>query len=103
MTTEKKVVTCFVEYKGKILIGRRSSKVGTYQGKWAGISGYIEGDENPKERALKEIEEEIGLSEKYVEMIKEGEILDVPDKEKGILWKVHPYLFKSKTNKIKGD
>jgi len=42
MMEEKHVVTSFLEYDNKILILRRSQAVGTYQGKWAGVSGYIE-------------------------------------------------------------
>ena len=39
---ERRVVTCFLMHQGKLLVLRRSAKVRTYQGKWAGVSGYIE-------------------------------------------------------------
>ena len=35
------VITCFMENQGKILLLRRSSQVGSYPRKWAGISGYL--------------------------------------------------------------
>ena len=99
---EKDVVTCFLEYEGKILILKRSKKVGTYQERWAGVSGYLE---NPSDRqALIEIEEETGLTHKEVELIRRGEPLEVIDEERGIKWRVHPYLFRIKDkDKIKLD
>jgi len=39
---ENHVVTCFVENDGSVLIVKRSSRVGTYQQRWSGISGHIE-------------------------------------------------------------
>jgi len=39
---ERNVVTCFLKSGSEILILRRSEQVGTYQGKWAGVSGYID-------------------------------------------------------------
>ena len=57
----KKVVTSFIRHRGKILVLRRSEKVGTYKGKWAGVSGYLE-DPTPLAQALREINEETGLT-----------------------------------------
>ncbi|ELK44964.1 translation initiation factor aIF-2B subunit alpha, partial [Haloferax sp. BAB-2207] len=38
------VVTVFLRHDGRVLLTRRSDAVGTYQGRWAGVSGYVEGD-----------------------------------------------------------
>ena len=100
---ELEVVTSFLRSRGKILILRRSSEVSTYQGKWAGVSGYIEMGDRPIIRALKEIEEEVGLDKHKVQLINEGEPLRVPDEKRGIMWIVHPFLFESKTESIKVD
>ncbi|MFX1449862.1 MAG: NUDIX domain-containing protein [Promethearchaeota archaeon] len=100
----KKVVTNFLRYNNKILILKRSSKVGTYQGKWAGISGYIEEDDlHPKMRAKMEIFEETKLEEKDIKLIKEGMPLEIIDNEKKILWIVHPFLWDVSTDKINID
>jgi 8-oxo-dGTP diphosphatase len=88
---EKKVVTCFLESDGEILILRRSQQVGTYRGRWAGVSGYVE--TTPDEQALVEIEEEAGLSREDLELIRKGEPLTAEDEELGVRWLVHPYLF----------
>ena len=58
------IITAFIEYRGKILLLRRSQKVKTMKGKWAGVSGYIEKSEEPVTRAVTEIEEETGLQTK---------------------------------------
>ena len=88
---EKHVVTCFLESEKEILILRRSEKVGTYQGRWAGVSGYVESSAD--EQALTEIREETGLNEEDVELVKKGMPLEVVDQELGRRWIVHPYLF----------
>ena len=89
---EKKVVTCFLESDGEILILRRSEQVGSYRGKWAGVSGYVE--TTPDEQALVEIGEEAGLSRADLKLIKKGKLLSVEDEKLGVRWLVHPYLFR---------
>ena len=103
MLTKKKVVTCFLESGNKILILRRSGKVGTYQGRWAGVSGYLE-KPTAEEQALTEIKEETGLSNEDVQLIKKGEPLHIKDENIGTEWIVHPFLFHVKDpGKIKID
>ena len=65
---EKQVVTCFLESDGEILLLRRSEQVGSYQGRWAGVSGYIE--TTADEQALVEIEEETSLPTEDLKLIK---------------------------------
>ena len=102
MLQEKQVVTCFLESGNKILILRRSERVGSYQGKWAGVSGYIE--TTADEQALTEIEEETSLSGEDLELIKRGKPLSVEDEKLGVKWVIHPYLFHIKEQrKIKID
>ena len=102
MLQEKQVVTCFLQYEGKILILRRSEQVGSYQGKWAGVSGYIE--KTADEQALMEIEEETGLGEEDLKLIRKGKPLLIKDDKLGIKWVVHPYLFHIKDrSKVKID
>lgn len=101
---EKHVVTCFLEKEGRILILKRSSQVGTYQGRWGGVAGYIEEGLSPLQQALQEIREEAGLGEEDVELVREGETLDVVDERLGRRWIVHPFRFKVKRpEKIKTD
>ncbi|MBA7703857.1 hypothetical protein ES703_112654 [subsurface metagenome] len=96
------MVSCFLESDGEILILRRSGQVGTYQGRWAGVSGYIESTAD--EQALTEIEEETSLSGEDLKLLKKGRPLEVKDNKLGVKWVVHPYLFHIKDrDKIKID
>ena len=97
---QKDVVTCFLECNGWILILRRSQKVGSFRGRWAGVSGYIE--TIAEEQALVEIEEETGLGRGQVELVRQGEPLTVEGE--GFIWRVHPFLFHVKdTDCLKTD
>ena len=99
---EKQVVTCFLESENEILILRRSEQVGSYQGRWAGVSGYIE--TTADEQALTEIEEETSLYREDLRLIKRGKPLPIKDEKLGVEWVVHPYLFHIKDpGKIKID
>lgn len=96
------MVSCFLESDGEILILRRSGQVGSYQGRWAGVSGYIE--TTADEQALTEIEEETSLSKDDLELIRKGKPLTVKDDKLRVKWVVHPYLFHIKDrDKIKID
>ena len=91
MLQEKRVVTCFLESDGEILILRRSQQVGSYQGRWAGVSGYVE--KTSDEQALVEIEEETSLRGEDLQLVKRGRPLLIEDEKLGVKWMVHPYLF----------
>ena len=96
------MVTCFLESDGEILLLRRSGQVGSYQGRWAGVSGYIE--TTADEQALTEIEEETSLAGEDLKLIRKGRPLVVKDDKLGVKWVVHPYLFHIKDrDKIKID
>jgi hypothetical protein len=86
------VVTCFVTRDGKVLLLRRSQRVGTYRGLWAGVSGYLENDP-PEARAWIELEEEVGITKADATLDRAGEPLDVRDDAEGRLWRVHPFRF----------
>jgi 8-oxo-dGTP diphosphatase len=99
---EKHVVTCFLKSDGKILLLRRSRQVGSYQGKWAGVSGYVESP--PDKQAMIEIGEETGLETGDILLLKKGEPLVINDEDLGIKWVVHPFLFHVNTpEKVKID
>jgi len=88
---ETHVVTSFLEHGGKVLILRRSRKVGSYQGHWSGISGYLE--QEPEAQARTEIEEEVGLGVEQLTLLRSGEPVPIVDAVLGHKWVVHPFLF----------
>ena len=76
----------------------------TMKGRWAGISGYIEGEEDPLDRALKEISEEAGLAKESLTLIKRGEPMDSLDTIRNdVVWVVTPFLFRVKSSQIRID
>ncbi len=91
---ERRVVTCFLESAGEILILRRSEQVGSYRDRWAGVSGYVE--TSPDKQALVEIKEETGLCGEEVRLMKKGKTVAIEDEQLGVKWVVYPYLFRIK-------
>lgn len=88
----REVITVFLSHAGKILVLKRSTKVGTYQGYWSGVSGYLERTD-PLDQAYTEISEEVGLSSDQVTLIGREAPLEVVDQVQGRAWRVYPFLF----------
>jgi predicted aconitase with swiveling domain/8-oxo-dGTP pyrophosphatase MutT (NUDIX family) len=99
--TLKNIATSVLISQGQILILKRSDDVGTYKGRWACVSGYIEKGETADETALREISEELGLDRDDIEFVRKGKVLYARDE--ALLWAIHPFLFESKKPKIKLD
>jgi 8-oxo-dGTP pyrophosphatase MutT (NUDIX family) len=93
------VVTVFLRYSGRVLVLKRSMDVGTYRGRWAGVSGYIEKGETPQEAAEREIREETGISK--ASLVREGRHLSINDGDRR--WVIHPFLFDVSADKLTLD
>lgn len=92
----KEAVTSFLINDGKILILKRSQKVGSQKGKWAGVSGYLEENESPESRSKQEILEETGIGD--AGMKKAGlSILARADK---VVWEIHPFLYEVDSREV---
>ena len=95
------MVTCFLVRRtaagDEVLLLRRSQQVGTYRGRWAGVSGYVE-EADPLTQAYREVEEEVGLTREEVSLVGAGEPLEVVDAEAERRWIVHPFLFEVGTD-----
>jgi 8-oxo-dGTP diphosphatase len=76
-----------------ILIVRRSQRVGSYNARWGGISGFVEEGVTPDEQAFTEIREETGLQGEQIRMLRRGAVVEVEDPAIGRHWYVHPFLF----------
>lgn len=91
------VVTNFVLRRDRgqdeLLLVQRSARVRTYQGAWAGISGYVEPGVTPLDQAYTELSEEAGLSRQDLRLLRVGEPLTFRDESLGQSWVVHPFLF----------
>ena len=97
-----KIVTSFIQDEQKLLILRRSNKVKTMKGLWAGISGIIEKNEAPLTRAKIEIYEEIGISEDKIRLVKNAAKLRIHSPQyENHEWEIFPFLFEAKNPDIK--
>jgi len=95
------VVTSFLERDdGKILLLERSSKVGSFQGHWAGVSGFLEAT-TPLEQAFREIVEETGLTANDVELRSEGSPVLARDGVR--IFVVHPFRFRARRTDVTLD
>ena len=92
-----KIVTSFITNKDKVLLLKRSNKVKTMKGMWAGVSGIIEKNEEPLCRAKIEIFEEVGIVEEKITLLKTAEKLRVSSPQyQNHEWEIFPFLFGTK-------
>ena len=97
-----KIVTTFLTNSDKILLLKRSQKVKSMKNLWAGISGMIEGNEEPVKRAKIEIYEEVGIDESKIKLIKEGNIILIESPQyENHQWEVYPFLFSCNDRDVK--
>lgn len=90
--TEVEVVTAFLERSDrKILLLRRSGRVGSFAGRWAGVSGFLE-DRTALDQAFREIEEETGFGKGELTLIARGSV--VAARSGPTIYLVHPFLFR---------
>jgi 8-oxo-dGTP pyrophosphatase MutT (NUDIX family) len=102
MTRATKIITCFLKNGDKILIIKRSNKVKSMKGLWAGISGIIEKNEPPLIRAKIEIFEELGINDDQIVLIKEGDEMRIKSPQyENHEWAIYPFLFSVENPKIK--
>ncbi len=97
-----KIVTSFITSNEKFLLLKRSEKVKSMKGLWAGISGIIEKNEEPLQRAKIEIFEELGIKEDQVKLLKTAERMRVVSPQyKNHEWEIFPFLFEANNPEIK--
>ena len=97
-----RIVTSFLKYNNKILILKRSQKVKSMKELWAGISGIIENNELPINRAKIEIFEEVGIKQEYITLIKSSDEITVESPQyANHQWIIFSFFFKTDTNDIK--
>ena len=97
-----KIVTSFLKDNDKFLLLKRSDKVKTMKGLWAGVSGIIEKDEEPLKRAKIEIFEELGIIEEQIKFLKSAPEMNVNSPQyENHEWVIFPFLFEVKNPIIK--
>ena len=96
-----RIVTSFIKHNDQILILKRSEKVRSMKGLWSGVSGIIENNENPIDRAKIEIYEEVGIKEKEIKLVKKLEKMKISSQQYiNHEWEIFPFLFETKSGNI---
>ncbi len=99
--SEQPVVTALLERAdGKILLLRRSDRVGSFRGRWAGVSGFLETPE-PLDQALTEVREETGLPPTALRLVRSGRCVLARDGAR--VYVVHPFLFRVERAEVRLD
>ena len=97
-----KIVTSFIKDNEKLLILKRSNKVKSMKGLWAGVSGIIENNEEPLKRAKTEIWEEVGITEDKITLVKSAEEMKIDSPQyQNHEWEIFPFLFEAENPTIK--
>jgi ADP-ribose pyrophosphatase YjhB (NUDIX family) len=76
----------------RLCLVRRSQRVGSYNARWAGISGFLEEGVTPEDQMYTEMREEAGLQKEQVRLLKRGKVVEHVDEKLGRRWQVHPFL-----------
>lgn len=90
------VITVFVKSGDQLLLLKRSNNVGSYQGKWNTVAGYLDEAKPLRDKVLEELEEEIGVEEKDISSITYGEPWEFRDTDIGRTWLISPVLVELK-------
>ena len=99
--TEVRVVTSFLERgDGRVLLLRRSQRVGSFRGRWAGVSGFLE-DPLPLDQAVREIAEETGIARRDLDLKAAGPLLHARNEEK--VYVVAPFRFRTRSTDVRLD
>ena len=97
-----KIVTSFITNNDKFLLLKRSEKVKSMKGLWAGISGIIEKNEKPLDRAKIEIFEELGIKENQIKLLNTIEQMRITSPQyENHEWEIFPFLFEVNNPEIK--
>jgi|TARA_B110000438_G_scaffold176523_1_gene168700 8-oxo-dGTP pyrophosphatase MutT (NUDIX family) len=97
-----RIVTSFIKNSNKILILKRSNKVRTMKGLWSGVSGIIENNEVPIDRARIEIFEEVGIKSEQISLVKNIEKIKISSPQyENHEWIVFSFLFETEETEIK--
>ena len=99
MSEETHVVTAFLRNGGELLLLRRSDEVGTYRGRWGGVSGFVEVEDAEKQARI-EIEEETGIGDADRSLVRRGGPVRITDDDLDRTWVVHPFLFDVETRAV---
>jgi 8-oxo-dGTP pyrophosphatase MutT (NUDIX family) len=95
------VISCLLKHGKEILILKRSKHVGSFQGFWSCISGYLEAGEDPQQTAYREVFEETQLPESV--MTKTTYAGPFYPEAEDVIFETHWFLLETNLKKITLD
>jgi len=99
----KNVVICIIKNNDKILLLKRRPDDKVYAGKWNFVCGTIEPREKPLKTAYREIQEESGILEKNLKLLKKEEPYTRVDNNISITFHNNIFLFETDKEEITLD
>lgn len=100
MPEETPVVDIFVYNDKKLLLVKRSQRVGAHQGTWHVPAGFLPPNVNILEHAREELREEIGLTRRDILSMHHGTVVKRVDEKVQRVWVIHAVIVQSRTKKI---
>ena len=97
------VVLCVVQFRGKILLVKRSAEMRVYPGFWNGVGGYLDDRKTLEGKAKEELKEEAGIRSQDIVSIRAGQIFEVDNPKYKKTWIIHPVLVKVRSDAIRLD
>jgi 8-oxo-dGTP pyrophosphatase MutT (NUDIX family) len=94
------VVLAVVRQAEQLCLVRRSAAVGSGQGQWSMVMGYLDPDRDPVSQAWIELLEEIALAPPALELVRALPPVDLTSRASGRVFRVHPFLFESSSREV---
>ena len=95
------VVSALLRHNERFLILERSQQVGSFQGYWSCVSGYLENGEEPKETAIREVEEEVGIVKDSLTLA--GQVGPNVFEKEQVVFEAYWFLFDSSQSQVRID
>lgn len=86
------VVTAYIFNEGRLLILKRGEKVGHYKSMWDTVSGYLDEIKDPIDKALEEVNEELGIGQDMIAKASKGGEFSFLDRKEKVRWIIAPVL-----------
>ena len=95
------VISCLLKHEQQILILKRSKLVGSFQGYWSCVSGYLEKGEEPLKTAYREVFEETKIKRSDLSKVANAGPF-YPETEE-VIFKAHWFLLETRNKEINLD
>ncbi len=93
-------VAVVLTWRGRVGLFKRSAAVGSDQGRWHCVTGFLDPGRSPAEQAAIELYEETGLAVADLSFLTPCPVLELPD-ERGGSWLVHVFRAETEQRRLR--